>query len=226
MVKTVAVIGSFAAAGVVWWILEVIWPGRPYHYLRLWLPLVMVPYWIAAELFVSHRYGIDLTARTTTAKRQALASRRQRWGGPLRLVFGYILAPVMLAVALLIGIGILRPFWDAAHGGGSVGQLTLTDEDCSSGDCTWNGIFLADDHRYYYSGIEMEDPIRDAAVGISVSVRYEDSLGDAFAMQGSRAYIPLAWTTAICGAYGVGGILLLGIHLARRRRRRAEITPV
>lgn len=131
----------------------------------------------------------------------------------------------MLAIALLFGLSPLPPSWDAAHGGGSVGELTFTNENCSNG-CTWYGIFLSDDHRYYYSGIEMEDPVRDAAVGSSVRVRYEDSLGDAFALQGSRAYVPWAWTTAISGTYAIIGAVWLGVSFVRRRRQRMRRTEV
>ena len=182
----------------------------------------MVPYWIATTAFVSHRYGIDLTARPTKAQRKAMAPRRKRWGGPLRLIFCYILTPVTLGIALFIGIVALPTYWDVAHGGGSIGQLTFTNQDCSSGSCAWYGNFVSDDNEFDYSGVEMEDPVRGAAVGFSVRARYEDSFGEAFATQGSRAYVPWAWTTAICGAYGIGGVVWLGIHLARRRRRRAD----
>lgn len=218
VLQTIAFLGYAAATGIVWWLLQVVSAGWPYHHLRLWLPLVAIPYWIVIGAVVKRRYGIDLSARLTKDERRALRPRRQRWARPLRWIFGYVLTPVMLVVGLLVGIAVLPIYWDAAHGGGSVGQLTLTNEKCSSGSCTWYGVFVSDDKKYDYSDVEMEDPVTNAAVGASVRARYEDSLGEAFAIDGSRAYVPWAWTTAICGAYAVGGIVWLGIYVVRRRK--------
>ena len=152
----------------------------------------MIGYWILVSKLVAGRYGIDLRLRPPrlgrSERRIQRRLRRSAGTGGWRLarwVFGYILAPIMAFLAIAWYVSDLAPAWDAAHGGGVVGQFTYTNRDCSSW-CTWVGTFEADaDNSIDYSGVEIHDKVPGGEVAtVQVRARYEESSGYAYAVKG------------------------------------------
>ena len=98
----------------------------------------------------------------------AVADRLPGVGTSVRQVFFVALGCFLLWFAL----GETGPTWDAAHGQGVVGSLTVTSEECGGkGPCLHYGDFRSTDGLYSFTDVELVGDSAD--VGQSVPALYE-----------------------------------------------------
>lgn len=196
---------------VVWLFLQMLAPGWPLHYLRLWMVPVSLLYWFPLSWFLRTKRGIDLRSRRPHATNGRASAAVARW------LFGYI-GVVVAAFALLIAILFVRPAWTAAHGGGTTGTLTFAYSKCHGSNCDWYGTFEADDGSIGYSEVQYDDsvPPIEAQVGTSIRARLVDT--DAYRETGSTAWHTPATVAIVAGTYLVGGLAWLAFYIRRRRR--------
>jgi hypothetical protein len=214
-IKFLAVLGVFAWAGFVWWVLDLIAPGWPHRHLEVWAPFAAAAYWGLVELVIARRYGADVMAGQSRAAR----ARLRRW------IFGYILPPIVAFVMLVAGLGGFLPEWSVTHGGGTPGTLTLTRQACSHPDCHWYGEFVADDNSVRYSGVRMWDGVRGGTVGAKVRVRLSHETGDAYAETGSTAWVASGMVTLTCALYLLGAAIWLSWRVLRHRQSPSRTSP-
>ncbi|MBO4273167.1 hypothetical protein [Microbispora triticiradicis] len=103
--------------------------------------------------------------------------------------------------------------YQAAHGGGVVGTLTLATRTCGKAGCGYTGSFVSDDGRTRATMVETDDIGSDPRIGDRVKARYA----------GGRAYAPEdshAWQDAVVFILAGAAIVVYALwrHFTHRRR--------
>ncbi|GAA4201791.1 hypothetical protein [Microbispora amethystogenes] len=103
--------------------------------------------------------------------------------------------------------------YQAAHGGGVAGTLTLASRTCGKAGCRYTGSFVSDDGRTRVTTVETDDLESDPRIGDRVKARYA----------GGRAYAPEdshAWQDAAVFVLAGAAIVVYALwrHFTHRRR--------
>jgi hypothetical protein len=97
-------------------------------------------------------------------------------------------------------------------------------------NCTWYGVFRADDNSVADSDVELADDVPGPSAGATVRVHLSDADADAdaddgyaYKESGSTAWIFSGVVTLICALYVLGALFWFGRRILRRIRVRSTI---
>ena len=103
--------------------------------------------------------------------------------------FWRYLPPAFAVILLVVGVIAVRPSWRAAHGGGTAGAWTISENLCGRRNCEFRGQFRADDGTDVRTDLVFYDPLPETAkVGDSFRARDTGDRNGVFAQSGSNQW--------------------------------------
>lgn len=81
------------------------------------------------------------------------------------------------------------PAWQAAHGRGTLGTLTVEHQDCGKAECTQRGPFVSTDAKLTFPEARLTEPDLVMDPGQHIQVLYEGDAPQVFRADGSHRWI-------------------------------------
>jgi hypothetical protein len=146
-----------------------------------------------------------------------------RIDGVRRARFWRYVVPGFALLLLVFAVINLLPAWQAAHGGGATGTLTMQEQQCGRRTCVWHGEFVSDDGKTVRKNVVLHETVPDTTqAGTNFRARDTGDRDGVYLEEGSQT-----WRGALLLAIGSGGMLVAWtvwlVVMGVRRRKAAAL---